>query len=76
MVVGKLVFISLSVFVPVSLCVFFVVVVVFLVSHFCTATLGSQFISVSSNVDFLVTQIKFVTKYIKSTIQFSSTQVS
>ena len=75
MVLGKLVFISLSVFVPVSLCVFFVVVV-FLVSHFCTATLGSQFISVSSNVDFLVTQIKFVTKYIKSTIQFSSTQVS
>ena len=64
MVVGKLVFISLSVFSSVFMCFFFV----FLVSYFCTATLGSQFISLSSNVDFVVTQIKFVLKYIRSTI--------
>ena len=64
MVVGKLVFISLSVFSSVFMCFLFV----FLVSYFCTATLGSQFISLSSNVDFLVTQIKFVIKYIRSTI--------
>ena len=65
MVVGKLVFISLSVF---SQCLYVFFVFVFLVSYFCTATLGSQFISLSSNVDFLVTQIKFVIKYIRSTI--------
>ena len=44
---------------------------VYLVSHFCTVTLGSQLISLSSDVDFLVTR-----KYIKSTLQLSSSEVS
>ena len=38
---------------------------VYLVSHFCTVTLGSQFISLSSNLDFLVIRIKFVINHIK-----------
>ena len=65
MVVGKLVFISFSVSFSVFMCLS-----VSLVSHVCTITLESQLICLSSNVDFLVTQISFVIKYIKG--RFSS----
>ena len=47
----------------------------YLVSHFCTVTLESQLISLSSNVDFLVIRIKFVIKCIKYD-SVSSTEVS
>ena len=63
---GPVSFLSFSVFFSVFMCLF-----VYLVSLFCTAALGSQFISLSSNVDFLVTR-----KYIQSTIQSSSSEVS
>ena len=38
---------------------------VYLVSHFCTVTLESQLITLSSKADFLVVRIKFVLSYIK-----------
>ena len=66
MVVGSLVSFFFSVSFGVFMCLF-----VYLVSHFCTVTLGSQLISLSSDVDFLVTR-----KYIKSTLQLSSSEVS
>ena len=58
MVVGKLVFISLSVFSSVFMCFFCFSRILLLYGNS----------SLSSNVDFLVTQIKFVIKYIRSTI--------
>ena len=60
MVVGSLVSFFFSVSFGVFMCLF-----VYLVSHFCTVTLGSQLISLSWNVDFLFVRIKFVISYIK-----------
>ena len=60
MVVGSLASFFFSVSFGVFMCLF-----VYLFSHFCTVTLGSQLISLSSNVDFLFARIKFVISYIK-----------
>ena len=60
MIVDRLVFISLSVSFSVFMCLS-----VYLDSHFCTVTLGSQLMSLSASVDFLVIWIEFVINYIK-----------
>ena len=51
MVVGRLVFISFS--------VSFGVLFVYLVSHFCTVTLGSQLISLFVRIKFVISYIKY-----------------
>ena len=63
MVVGKLVFISLSVFSSVFMC-FFCFSRILLLYGNSRITIHKSY----SNVDFLVTLIKFVIKYIRSTI--------
>ena len=54
MVVGRLVFISFSVSFGVFMCLF-----VYLVSHFCTVTLGSQLISLFVRIKFVISYIKY-----------------